>query len=158
VKPEELRAPSTGRQDAPPDGGEFLPRLSTGSEVAQVIGGSYAYAFGQDDPANEDELELLASFQQFLQDYGDLWGDLEAAERLRAAYELHSELQALEAAGFFVFGAQIIRRLKLRTAESTEAVEWPVAAIRIVRSTNPEIRVDKRDVRTVYHRVGNVSP
>lgn len=156
--PEDLRAPKGERRDTPPNGGEFLPRLSTGTEVAQVVGGSYASSIGQDDPVNQDELELLASFQERLQDCGDFWNDFEPAERLRATFQLQGELEELEAAGFVVFGAQVIRRLKLQAADRTEAVEWPVAAIRIVRSTNPEIRVDKSDVRTIYHRVGDVTP
>ena len=61
----------------------YLPRLTSGKDILNIIQNTYAHVFDHDEPASEDEVQLLAEFFQEAQDFGDLCRDLEAGERVK---------------------------------------------------------------------------
>ena len=113
----------------------FLTRLSSGNEVFNVIAGSHAYDFDHDELRDESEVELVASFLQNAQDWGELSQDLESSQRVRAKHQISLELQGLEDNGFWVFGGVMQKRVKL----SGEPTLWRIAILRVLRSTSPQI-------------------
>ena len=101
---------------------------------------AFAFSFDHDEPESELEVELLSDFLQAAQDWGDLSWDFEAGERVRAGYRMSTGLRALEEAGFWVFGNREIRRLE---GGACAPSAFPVAILRVVRSTSSEVvRVD----------------
>lgn len=113
-----------------------LVRLTTGQELMNVLSNSSAYSFEHDEPASENEVQVLSSFLQETQDWGELSWELEAGQRVEAAFRLSTMIKELEAAGFWVFGGREVQRLE-GGIESPAA--WPVALVRVIRTTNREI-------------------
>ena len=48
-----------------------LFRLTRGTDVTAITGGASAYSFSHDEPKSESEAELIASFLQNAQDWGE---------------------------------------------------------------------------------------
>jgi hypothetical protein len=101
---------------------------------SKILENASAFSFDHDEPQSEAEVDLLSGFLQECQDWGDL--DIEAGERVKTAYRLTGMIQELENEGFWVFGFREIRQLE-GGAGSPSA--FPVAILRILRSTNQEI-------------------
>ena len=121
----------------------FLRRIRSGRELFAIVTDACAYAPYYDDLQNETEEELVAGFLQDAQDWGELELEL-VSERMRAARSLDEHLRDLERAGFWVFGGRETQILGGRSGQETD---WPVAHVRVVRSSNPEIRRVSGSVR-----------
>jgi hypothetical protein len=119
-----------------------LIRLTSGQDVMKVVASSSAFSFEHDEPQSEAEVELLSGFLQEAQDWGDLSSDLEAGDRVKAAYRMSTLVRELEEAGFWVFGGREVQRLEGGVGPPSS---FPVAILRVARATNPEImHVDLR--------------
>jgi HNH endonuclease len=120
------------KENIPP----FLLRLTSGAEVFKIVSNACAFSFDHDEPKSEAEAELLATFLQEAQDWGELSGDLEAGARVRAAFSIGASIEELERAGFWVFGAREIQRLEGGVGPPET---WPVAILNVRRSTDDGI-------------------
>jgi len=119
-----------------------LVRLTSGRDVIKIVDNASAYSFDHDEPQSEAEVEAIKGFLQEAQDWGDLSGEFEAAERVTAAFRMTALLRDLEEAGFWVFGARETQRLEGGVGPPSS---FPVAIVQVIRSTNPEIvKVDLR--------------
>lgn len=127
-----------------------LVRLTSGREIMTVVGGAFAFSFEHDEPRSDMEVETLGSFLQEAQDYGDMSSDLEAGERVSTGFRMSTLLRELEQVGFVVFGGREIRRLEGGVGSPSP---FPVAILRVVRATSPEIiKVDR--VGSTEHEKG----
>ena len=113
-----------------------LVRLTSGTDLMSIVAGSMAYSFDHDEPQSEAEVELLSSFLQEAQDWGELSDDLEAGGRVTAAFRMTTLIRELEQAGFWVFGERETQRVEGGFGPPSP---FPVAILRVHRSTNPEI-------------------
>lgn len=114
----------------------YLIRLMSGRDVMKIVGDASAFSFEQDEPRSEAEVKLLSGFLQEAQDWGDLSDDLESGDRVRAAYGMSTLLRELEEAGFWVFAGREVQRLEGGVGSPSA---FPVAILRVVRSSSPEI-------------------
>jgi hypothetical protein len=111
------------------------------------VDGASAFAFEHDDLKSPSEVDLVSGFLQEAQDYGDLSGDLEAGDRVKATFEMTARLEELEQAGFWVFGGREVRRLEGGVGAPSP---FPVAILQVLRASSPEIiKVDF--TRTAEH-------
>jgi hypothetical protein len=113
-----------------------LLRLTSGRAVLAAVAGFCAGDFEHDELKSELEVELVSRFLQGVQDYGELWDDLEAGDRVKADFEIGTQLNELEQAGFWVFGGREVQRLEGGLGSPTA---WPVAIIRVLRGSSSEI-------------------
>lgn len=113
-----------------------LIRLTSGRDVMQIVGDSFAFSFEHDEPKSEAEVELIRGLLQEAQDWGDLWSDLETGDRVKAVFRMSTLLRELEEAGFGVFGGREVRRLEGGMGAPSP---FPVAILKVTRGTNPEI-------------------
>ncbi len=113
-----------------------LPRLSAGREVMAIVEGACASAMDHDELISDEEVAFLGGFLQELRDWGDLGADLEPADRVRETFSLTKTIKELGEAGFMVFGGREIQRLQ---GGLTSPTNWPIAIIRVVRTTSAEI-------------------
>jgi hypothetical protein len=81
----------------------FLSRLQTGSEVFNMVAGAHAYDFDNDELNDDSEVELVGGFLQLAEDCGEIYSDIESAERVRVKHELSKGLKELEDNGFWLF-------------------------------------------------------
>ena len=112
----------------------FYFRVEDGTKLSEVIGGAYAYRMNHDNPKTEEEADLLAGAIQSIHDWGEIWSDIEAGDKVKALFDLTQLIEELKTEGFWVFG--------LRTNEEYPGIKgdkWPVANIFVMRSDNPKI-------------------
>lgn len=114
----------------------FLNRLNSGQEILDVVGGAYQFGLTYDDPETQGEMELISTFLQEVQDWGELYAELESGRRVEAAFQLSQMLKDVEAAGFWVFG---LRDKEPLSIGSQDLPPVPTAFMRIVRDTNESI-------------------
>jgi len=114
----------------------YLPRLTSGRDILNIIQNACAGSIDHDEPASENEAQLLAEFLQEAEDFADLHRDLEAGDRVKAAFRMSALLQQIEDGGFLVFGGREVQRLEggIGTPKA-----WPVAILHVRRSTSPKI-------------------
>ena len=115
----------------------FLQQIRSGKELLAIMSNACAFAPYYDHLRDDMEDELVACFLQDAQDWGEL-GLLEVSDRIRASRSLDGHLTDLQEAGFLVFGCREKQIIEGGTGPETE---WPVAHIRVLRNTNPEITV-----------------
>jgi hypothetical protein len=113
----------------------FLNRMRSGKDLMAVLGGVCFHLLSHDEPQNAEEMELLSRFTQEVQDWVDMWNEMESGERVRAGFGLSQEIKELEAQGFCVFARPARRRMKFDEKEEL----WPMAILAIVRKSNPGI-------------------
>ena len=113
----------------------FLQRIRSGKELLVIVTNACAYAPHYDDLQYETEDELVASFLQDTQDWGEL-GLQSVSDRMYAARSLDEHIRELERAGFWVFG---YREQQILEGGTDPETDWPVAHVRVLRDSNPEI-------------------
>lgn len=115
----------------------ILARLMTGKEVLDLVTNAMAYSFDHDELNSQGEVDLVGTFLEVAQDWGELSSDLEAGRRVQIAYDLTKSLQEIEDAGFFVFGGREVQLLE--GGDQSAPSSWPVAIMRVLRKDNPAI-------------------
>ena len=115
---------------------KFLVRMNTGSDILKIVGGVLQFGFENDEPSTRQEMELLSCFAETVQDYGELYNELESGKIIEIGFELTEKLEELEEAGFWVFGM----RTKMQPSfAGMEDMLWDTGIIQIHRSDNPAI-------------------
>jgi hypothetical protein len=113
-----------------------LVRLVTGRDLLTMLSDAHGYQFEHDEPKSEAEANLLASFLQHAQDYGELSTDLDVGDRVQTAYRLSFLLNELEEGGFWAFGSREARKLEGGVGAPSD---FRISILHIVRSTNSNI-------------------
>lgn len=129
----------------------MLIRLKSGSDVMKVISDSMAYSYDHDDLEDELEVDLVSGFLQEVQDWGDLSNELDAGERVRAAFRVNKLLMELQESGFVVFGGRETQRLEGGIGGTCS---WPIAILRVLRTDNPSIMSLDPDIEYVSRQNG----
>ena len=115
----------------------FLLRILSGKELLDIVTDACELAPHYDELLGRKEDELVAGFLQEAQDWGELGLD-SVNDMMRASRSLDDDIEELERAGFWVFG---YREQFIIEGKSGPDNEWPVAHVRVLRNTNPEIIV-----------------
>ena len=108
----------------PPD---YLKRLTTGKEVLNLVTHAYALKTRSDELKSQEEVTLVGSFFQNMQDVLDIPEYIGEQE----AFDLNRTLEGLECAGFFVFGA---REVALLEGGNGPDLDFPIAILRVLRA------------------------
>ncbi len=134
-----------------------LYRLTTGKEVLDVVSNAMAYEFDHDELRSQEEVDVVGGFLQNAKDCGELSDDLEAGGRVQTAYDLGEILNAVEEAGFFVFGGR--EGQLLEGGVQTQPSNWPVAIMRVLRNDNQSImNVDLDHIHDVVAERSKTNP
>ena len=118
---------------------EFLSRLTTGKQILDLVTNAMAYSFDHDELKSQMEVDLVGSFLQVAQEWGEISSDLETGDRIQTGYNLTESLQELEKVGFFVFGGREVQILEGGIQASP--TNWPIAILRVLRNENQDIIV-----------------
>jgi hypothetical protein len=132
---------SSHKKETPPI---LLVRITTGGDLFNIVGGSHAGQFGNDELFNQTEVDLVGAFLQDMHDYLDIWNEIEPSDRVQTAYDFTHRLQELGDLGFWVFGQR--RRMKMGSVDGSTIDDWQVAIVQVVRSDSPTIiRIGKEN-------------
>jgi len=113
----------------------FLTRIRTGKDLFGFLGGAGAHLFDEGNLEHPDDIELIAALFQDLHDYGDIWSDLEPAERVRVPYSFNERICEIEERGLWIFaGTQ-----KRTFSAGDTRVPMNVVLVCIVKDSNPAI-------------------
>lgn len=114
----------------------FLPRLTTGKQIFDLIYEAHAFHFNHDEFESQEEADLVAGFLQNLQDWGDILclTEVDASKQIQYSFEFSNCIKQLEEKGFYVFGER-----KTAKIESGKNDEWEVVVILILHQKNPTI-------------------
>ena len=118
------------------DASRFLVRINSGADLFAIVGGAHAGSVENEELKSEAEVELVGSFLQEMNDWGEMWRELEPGERVRQSFEFTQKLKELDEVGFVVFGTR--EKRAVRVADKV-VPDWSVAIIRVLRSTNQAI-------------------
>jgi transcriptional regulator with XRE-family HTH domain len=117
----------------------FLGRVRTGRELFNFVGGADAYSYENDD-VDGDDVELIAQFFQDIQDWGDLWGGMEPAERVRVPRDFNPRIGELEERGLWVFAGSRPQPFAFnRWEKQPEIIKLNTVFVIIVKKDNPAI-------------------
>ncbi len=139
VELEELRKKARASSKRGFDDVEAFPRLTSGKDLAAVVGGAEMFHQDYDDPLDASEVDLIAGFFQELQDLGDLWPDFESGQRVEMTHYLGTKLEEIESIGFRVFGKRARRQLPFQSSGKATWMDMTVASILVLRDDNPRI-------------------
>lgn len=115
----------------------YLSRLTTGKQVLDLVTGTLAFSMDHDELESESEVVVVGDFLQTVHDWGDIGYDLEPTDLVNTAFNLTKSLRELESAGFFVFGGREVQLME--GGIQTEASDWPVSIIKVLRKDNKGI-------------------
>ncbi len=115
---------------------QHLKRVTSGKELFSIMGSACGYYFDYDELESEEEVELIGSFLQTLQDWTDLYSDLDASAKVKVAYDLNILIAQVEEEGFYVF---IAKEDQIIEGGMSRPSNCPVFHVRIVRKTNDDI-------------------
>ncbi len=109
-----------------------LPRLQSGQEIAKILSKVHVYSFFNEDFENDNEAQMVASFFQNLQDWGDILPDLGVGEIITTGQTLQKEMDELFKNGFLLFGE--VSKKKIKTLGI-----YDVATFSICKETSPNV-------------------
>jgi hypothetical protein len=118
---------------------KFLPRLTTGKQIVDIVCDAHAYQFDHDEFKSQEEADFISGLLQNIQDWGEVsgFGDFEIGKRVQLGCELNRDIEELENRGFFIFGER--RRSKMTNANKDDLGVWDIATIVILRQDNSAI-------------------
>ncbi len=133
---------------------QYLEKFTTGKQLLELVTNVMAYSFDHDELHSEQEAELVGCFLQNLQDWGEISRELDAGERVHAAYSLSHMLSELEQNGFIAFGGREVRMLEGGAQE--EPSSWPIAILCVLRIDNNQIiQVTMEDAEVMINQTSN---
>jgi transcriptional regulator with XRE-family HTH domain len=136
---------------------KFYEHIRSGNELLALAGSAEIFSFDEGHIESEIEAALVGSFAQNVQDWGDIYRDIEHGSRIEAAFQLTKELQELEKNGFFVF--QYVGRL-VSKIEGKPDLTFKHLSLIVMRKGAPQIitnNVGKMLIAVVDERKREVS-
>lgn len=118
----------------------ILPRITSGKELTNIVGGGDLFQQDYDQPDNKEQADMIAGFLQNLQDIGDIWTDIGPAGQVDFSFGLNEELKLLELAGYKVFGL----RRKVLWGNAENKIKAEMCTIVIVSGSSPKIVKDEK--------------
>jgi len=112
-----------------------LPRIRSGSELASLVRGVHISNFHNDEPKNEEELELVSDFLQEIKDYGDILHELEPGQQVKTEYYLNERIKELESAGWSLYGLRETKKMKIADIVDN----WTLATIAVLRGEPEQV-------------------
>lgn len=124
------------------DGLFFYHRLVTGKQVVDVFDGTYAYRYSNEDARNQEDAEHIAWVVQTINDWSEIWHELEPGSKIKATYELSELIVELEEKGMWLFGLRTKRTFKLPTRDGeNKEMEGPVCNFHVAYADSEQIIV-----------------
>lgn len=99
------------------EGERYLIRLHSGKMIVESFIESLAYKIDYEIPRNSKDADLISSVIQEIKDWGEIWGDLDVGEQIRASYRLNEIISEIEENGLVLFGLRTREKLNIFSQE-----------------------------------------
>lgn len=113
-----------------------LSKITCGHQIVDIINSAGLFDFSNDELKTKEEAELIGGLFQQLADYSEDLDLMGIGERTVLSVELNSDIEALNNAGFLLFGLR--RSIRLYQDKKDKGV-YNVATIVAVRQDSPSI-------------------
>lgn len=120
----------------------WLFRIKSGKDLMDIMEGADAFQQDYDEPQTAEEADTIAGFLQNTRDYGEIWGDIEPSQRVKAAFECNDYIKDVEALGLSVFA---IRRKVLYVNTFDTSVRTPMSLAVVILRRSDDPRIVKKD-------------
>lgn len=110
----------------------LLTQTMSGREIVDLCCSSYAYHFNNDDPDNEEELNLIKNLFSYLEDC-DVIKD-QPGDVVQASFEVGLIVKSLLENGYVVMIAK--QMAKITGGIKNEVEPWPIAYVVVRKSVN----------------------
>ena len=107
-------------------------RIDSGQSLLSLAIGCHASRFQNDQPKNEQEAIVIGDFAQGIQDYVDIWDEMEGRDRVLAQIEIDKALRELDTLGYVVYGSQRKEQFK----SMGEPVIFDVVTVLVISKSN----------------------
>lgn len=115
----------------------FLKRVTSGKELFNIIDGMHGFEYDFDETSNAGSKELIVTFLQNVQDYGDIVGDFtEISQKFEVMDTLKELIDKVESIGYFLFGDRVRRKY---VDHEGKHFFLNVGIIRLLNANNPTI-------------------
>jgi hypothetical protein len=116
----------------------FAFRVDTGTQFCNLVMGSEAFHFNNDQPKTKEEAELIGGLAQNFQDYGDMWSDIESKDRVLAQFEFDGQIRELNEQAFLVYAVE--RKERWKSAGIEKPLDMIVGYVLVLHKDNPIIK------------------
>lgn len=124
------------------DGLLFYRRLPTGQAIVDIFEGTYWYRFSHEEPRTVDDVDFIAHVVQDIQDWSEVWSDLDAGQKVKATYSLTELQQEVERRGLWIFGLRTNAKFKLPQRDGThQEIPGSVSNIHVAYADSDRIIV-----------------
>lgn len=113
-----------------------LPVITSGKDLFNLASGCHGSYQNYSDDLSDDEVEVIGSFLQNLQDWIDICGDLQPIDKVRAAKSIDNEIKELNSNGFIVFAGIENQRMEGGVGRPST---FKVLHVSLIRSKDPSI-------------------
>jgi len=103
-----------------------LTQVQDANHLAILLGGTDAWNLGNENPTTPEELDLVAGFQRFVQDWIDGADDWSADDGVRMRFTLERKVRELQERGWRIFAERETRSSK---TEPKEGIRVTVLAL-----------------------------
>jgi len=112
-----------------------LEPVGRGVDLSPLLG-THAYYFHRHGTFSDTQADVIAEFEQLVQDYGDLWGDLEPLQRREAENCIQSFIHQLSSVDVTVSAGMQSMRVR-PTAGTSQPFQWSVLYLAVVPGRQP---------------------
>jgi transcriptional regulator with XRE-family HTH domain len=115
---------------------EFLTRIEKGKDLATLINSTHAFDLDFDSEVeSEEEISFVHAFFQEMQDYSDIWDDIDSGGKGKATITFSNWIQDLEAKHLWVFAGKY-----QQTQDSfNPPLIFNILTLRVFKSDNAQI-------------------
>ena len=115
---------------------KLLPRIRSGKQIVDIINKAHAYQFDHCVLKTQEEMVLVSSFLQNIQDWGEATGfeDFEIGRLTELGFNLNVEIEELEKNDFWLFGEH--RSSRMTNANKDDLGVWDIATLIVVRKND----------------------
>ncbi len=126
---------------------EVLPRIHSSSELMSLTLGAHFAKYHHEEPKNEEELELVSGFLQEINDWGDIFHELEPGEQIKIEYNFSERIKELESAGWSIYGLKETKKMKVAGIVDN----WIMTIIAVLRGEPDQVFKFGKDI-LVYRK------
>ncbi len=123
------------------DGMKFYRRLTSGIEVIGVFDGAMGYRMTHEDARTRDESSLISGALQTINDWAEIWSDVEVGHRVDAAFDIKALIEDLESSGLWLFGLQTVETETYAVMGDSKKFEMTIANFHVAYSDSERVIV-----------------